>query len=107
MKFHYTAFDDGGHIISSGYKDLHDCVDWTSIDVKEVWFRYMGGLPEGTEYALISSQGESKLIWDIDEHMTTNVDLKTYKERSENVDEEINRRCRELGIDRRRQYRNQ
>ena len=103
----FNAFDAAGNWVSGGTKGLPDSLDWASIQEKTLYFKYMGGLPEGVCYCTVESQGGRMLITDVDADMTHPVDAETFKRKSENVESYISEECRRLGIDRNRKRGNQ
>lgn len=103
----FNVYDAAGSWIGGGTKGLPDFLDWASIQEKSLYFKYMGGLPEGACYCTVESQGSRMLITHIDAEMTQPVDADIYKRKIENVESYITEECRRLGIDRNRKRGNQ
>lgn len=101
-----TYFDTAGYLITSVQCTLPHSLDWKGIEEKEVFIRYIGGFPLGTVNCLIESQGERRLLRDV-ESSVGNQDHKVYRRKMENVEHYIEEECRRLGIDRTRKPRNQ
>lgn len=90
-------YDAEGRWIITRSIHMPDELDWMPIAVKAHWVRWMGQGPANTKYALLSSQGEQRLLSD----MTLNpLDFKAYKERLENSYGEIDRFIEEGGYSR-------
>lgn len=102
MILRYTAFDAKGYVIASGQKFMGQSMDWAPLEEKELWFQYMGGLPENTAYCLISSQGNSKLVTEIPESATVKIDKDLHNRRMENVEQYLEEECRRRGVERSR-----
>lgn len=100
-------FNAEGHILGGLQTTLPDSLDWKCINEKEVFVRYMGGMPPGTAYALIESQGESKLLSDLNDDALVPLDHDTYRRKINGAEAHLEERCRELGIDRSVKPRNQ
>lgn len=106
-KLQWAAFDVLGNSIGSGESFLADNLDWKSIEEKEQYVRYIGGYPKGTAHLLIMSQGQQKLVTGDLENSTMPLDKAQYERKIKNVENYLEERCRELGIDRTVKPRNQ
>lgn len=103
----YMAFADDGRLIDTGQRFCPDNLDYAPIEEKEVFFKYMGGLPDGTAYCYIESQGGRKLITNVDAVMVEPVDATIHQRKLDNVESYIAEECRRLGIERTRERGNQ
>ena len=106
-KLQWISFDELGYTLGSGESFLADNLDWKSIEEKEQYIRYIGGYPKGTAHLLITSQGQQKLVTGDLEVSTMPLDKAQYERKIENVENYLEERCRELGIDRTIKPRNQ
>lgn len=102
----YTYFRSNGHTLSAGQMSLPEWLDWKGIDEKEVFFRYISGMPQDAHYAMITSQGQTKLLSNLEAHKGE-LDYKEYRRKIDGAEQEVDRLCRERGIDRTRIPRNQ
>lgn len=102
----FIYFDSKGYLVHSGQTTLPDSLDWKSIEEKEVFIRYMGGMPDNASHLLLKSQGQQRLITDLDSHKG-GMDHLTYRTRYNGHEGHLEERCSELGIDRSRKPRNQ
>lgn len=103
----YMAFNADGALINTGQSFCPESLDYAPIEEKELYFKYMGGLPVETAYCYIESQGGRKLITNVDAAMVEPVDAAIHRRKLENVESYIAEECRRLGIERTRERGNQ
>lgn len=71
-------YDVNGILVGGGQGYMPDSLDWMPIEAKAFWFRYMSMGDPRTEYALLESQGEQRLLTGVS---LENLDHKSYKEK--------------------------
>jgi hypothetical protein len=106
VSLQFVAFTAEGRVCGGGSRVLPDWLDWKSIDEKEVYLMHMGGFPSETDRVLITSQGARKLCV-ADDASREPVDYKMHRRREDGAEAEVERICRERGIDRTRKPGNQ
>lgn len=62
----YRAFDEDGKLVGGQQGFLPSYLDWMPIEAKAEWFRFIGMGDPRTKHVLLESQGEQRLLYNVD-----------------------------------------